>query len=94
MWEPIGPWAHGPRGPWAQPCARPLGAALGLALSLGVAWLRKGESTAQGIRIIYGGSLKANNARPLMALADVDGGLIGGASLTSMDFIAIAESCP
>ena len=53
-----------------------------------------GEKSAQGIRIIYGGSLKANNARPLMALADVDGGLIGGASLTSMDFIAIAESCP
>ena len=53
-----------------------------------------GEKSAQGIRIIYGGSLKANNARPLMALADVDGGLIGGASLTSMEFIAIAESCP
>ena len=53
-----------------------------------------GEKSAQGIRIIYGGSLKANNAGPLMALADVDGGLIGGASLTAQEFIAIAESCP
>ena len=52
------------------------------------------EKSAQGIRIIYGGSLKANNAKSLMVLADVDGGLIGGASLTSMEFIAIAESCP
>ncbi len=52
------------------------------------------EKSAQGIRIIYGGSLKANNAKSLMVLGDVDGGLIGGASLTSMEFIAIAESCP
>ncbi len=53
-----------------------------------------GEKSAQRIRIIYGGSLKGNNAGPLMALADVDGGLIGGASLTARDFMAIAESCP
>ena len=52
-----------------------------------------GEGHALGIRIIYGGSLKPNNSRPLMSLADVDGGLIGGSSLNAADFIAIAETC-
>ena len=46
------------------------------------------------IRLLYGGSVKPSNAGELMALADVDGALVGGASLNSEDFWAIAESCP
>jgi triosephosphate isomerase (TIM) len=54
---------------------------------------RLGAGQAEGMRILYGGSMKAENARELLALADVDGGLIGGASLKSTDFWAIGESC-
>lgn len=48
---------------------------------------------ADGLRILYGGSMKPSNAKELLALADVDGGLIGGASLNVDDFWAIAQSC-
>ncbi len=41
--------------------------------------------------ILYGGSVKAENARALFAMPDVDGGLIGGASLVAEEFVAIAE---
>jgi triosephosphate isomerase len=44
------------------------------------------------LRILYGGSVKPANARELFAQADVDGGLIGGASLVADDFIAIARA--
>jgi triosephosphate isomerase len=44
-----------------------------------------------GLRILYGGSVKPGNAREILALADVDGALVGGASLKSQDFLAIAE---
>lgn len=54
---------------------------------------RLGGAVAEGLRILYGGSMKPGNARELLALADVDGGLIGGASLDAGDFLAIAESC-
>jgi len=53
-----------------------------------------GDDEAAGVRLLYGGSMKPANALELLALADVDGGLIGGASLTVEDFWAIAESCP
>jgi triosephosphate isomerase len=43
-------------------------------------------------RILYGGSVKAQNARALFAMPDVDGGLIGGASLVAEDFLAIVEA--
>jgi triosephosphate isomerase len=43
-------------------------------------------------RILYGGSVKADNAAELFALPDVDGGLIGGASLVAGDFLAIAKA--
>jgi triosephosphate isomerase (TIM) len=46
--------------------------------------------SAQGIRILYGGSLKPSNARELMAVANVDGALVGGASLNPKEFLAIA----
>jgi triosephosphate isomerase (TIM) len=51
-----------------------------------------GEGTK--IRILYGGSVKPSNARELMAVANVNGALIGGASLKAIDFLAIAGDCP
>jgi triosephosphate isomerase len=44
---------------------------------------------ASSVRILYGGSVKAGNARELFAMPDVDGGLIGGASLKAEEFVAI-----
>ncbi len=44
----------------------------------------------QGVRILYGGSVKPSNASELMAIINVDGALVGGASLTARDFMAIA----
>jgi triosephosphate isomerase (TIM) len=54
---------------------------------------RLGGAAAQALRILYGGSMKPSNAKELLALSDVDGGLIGGASLKVDDFWAIAQSC-
>ena len=45
------------------------------------------------IRILYGGSVKPSNAAELMAVANVNGALIGGASLKASDFLAIAAGC-
>jgi len=45
-----------------------------------------------GIRILYGGSVKAANAAEIFSVADVDGALVGGASLTAADFIPIVEA--
>ena len=42
------------------------------------------------MRILYGGSVKPANAAELMAVANVDGALVGGASLTAKDFLGIA----
>jgi triosephosphate isomerase len=52
-----------------------------------------GAEEAVGVRVLYGGSMKPENARDLLTLEDVDGGLIGGASLTAEGFWAIAQSC-
>src|SRR6202521_651034 len=46
------------------------------------------------IRILYGGSVKTSNATELMAVSNVNGALVGGASLKAADFLAIARSCP
>ncbi|MBL9030658.1 MAG: triose-phosphate isomerase [Phycisphaerae bacterium] len=51
-----------------------------------------GNDAASRIRIMYGGSVKASNARELFAQADVDGGLIGGASLKATEFVAIVKA--
>jgi triosephosphate isomerase len=51
-----------------------------------------GEEVAGKISILYGGSCKPSNAREIFAGEDVDGGLIGGASLNAGDFMAIANS--
>jgi triosephosphate isomerase len=50
-----------------------------------------GDDTASAIRIQYGGSMKPTNAAELMSMPDVDGGLVGGASLKAEDFVAIIE---
>lgn len=47
---------------------------------------------ADGLRILYGGSMKAANAAELMAQPDIDGGLIGGASLVAGEFLAICSA--
>jgi triosephosphate isomerase len=43
------------------------------------------------VSILYGGSVKGSNAEELFSMQDIDGGLIGGASLTSEDFLAICK---
>ena len=50
------------------------------------------QGVADGVRIQYGGSMKPGNAADLLAQADIDGGLIGGASLKADDFAAIIEA--
>ena len=47
---------------------------------------------AEGVQILYGGSMKGDNAAGLLAQPDIDGGLIGGASLQAGDFLAIAQA--
>ena len=64
----------------------------------GVHWILRDHLAAQdaavagSIRIIYGGSVKADNAKALFLQADIDGGLVGGASLKAEEFISICKS--
>jgi triosephosphate isomerase len=56
----------------------------------------RNAEAADGVAILYGGSMKPDNARELLAQPDIDGGLIGGAALKAQDFLAIihaAEHC-
>ena len=57
-------------------------------------WLaaRYNSGHSEGMRILYGGSVKADNALELMSQADVDGALVGGASLKADSFLAIVEA--
>ena len=55
---------------------------------------RFGGPAAAGIRVLYGGSVKAANAAELFAMPDVDGGLVGGASLVAEEFVGIVRSAP
>ena len=50
---------------------------------------RFGTTTADGIRLLYGGSVKPSNASEIFAVSNVDGGLIGGASLKASDFLPV-----
>lgn len=50
-----------------------------------------GETAAEKIRIQYGGSMNPKNASELMSMSDIDGGLIGGASLKAEDFAAVVN---
>lgn len=52
----------------------------------------KDATVAEKVRIQYGGSMNAANATELLAMADIDGGLIGGASLKAEDFLAICKA--
>lgn len=54
--------------------------------------LRARGAAADEVRILYGGSVKPGNATELLALPDVDGALVGGASLDAEDFAAIVEA--
>ena len=54
--------------------------------------VRHDATIANSLRILYGGSVKPANAAELFAQADVDGGLIGGASLVAADFLKICEA--
>ena len=56
------------------------------------AQLKAATSHADAMKILYGGSMKPDNAATLMAQPDIDGGLIGGASLKAADFIAICRA--
>ncbi|HEB63954.1 MAG TPA: triose-phosphate isomerase [Chloroflexi bacterium] len=51
-----------------------------------------GAETAQGVRVLYGGSVKPGNAAPFFAKPDIDGALVGGASLKADAFLAIAQA--
>ena len=52
-----------------------------------------GADTADAIRILYGGSMKPANVEGLIAMEDIDGGLIGGAALKVDDFVKLVEAC-
>jgi triosephosphate isomerase len=52
-----------------------------------------GQGEADRVQILYGGSVKPSNAKELLAVANVDGALVGGASLKADDFLAIARAC-
>jgi triosephosphate isomerase (TIM) len=54
--------------------------------------VRRFGAAGEGVRILYGGSVKPANAKELMAVADVDGALVGGASLKADEFLAIAAA--
>ncbi len=54
--------------------------------------VEKSAEVAEGVRILYGGSMKPGNAKELIGKPDIDGGLIGGASLQAEDFLGICTA--
>ena len=55
-------------------------------------WDLFGEETAESMRVLYGGSMNEGNAALLLAEADIDGGLIGGAALKASSFLEIVKA--
>ncbi|RAD71618.1 triose-phosphate isomerase, partial [Burkholderia multivorans] len=57
-------------------------------------WLREiyGDSLAESTRILYGGSVKTDNVADILISDDVDGALVGGASLSGPDFAALCKA--
>ncbi|MBY6005640.1 triose-phosphate isomerase [Salipiger bermudensis] len=53
---------------------------------------RFGEGVGRSVRLLYGGSVKASNAEEIFAVSNVDGALVGGASLKAADFVPIIEA--
>ena len=54
--------------------------------------LERAVRDAKAVPLLYGGSVKADNAKSLFAMPDIDGGLVGGASLKAAEFLAIAAA--
>lgn len=54
--------------------------------------IAKDSTAGEAVQILYGGSMKPDNARDLLSMQDIDGGLIGGASLKASDFLAIIKA--
>jgi triosephosphate isomerase len=54
---------------------------------------RRWGAAGEAMRILYGGSVKPENAREIMAVANVDGALVGGASLKAEEFVAVIAAC-
>ena len=52
-----------------------------------------GDAVAEGMRILYGGSMNPGNVKALLAMEDIDGGLVGGASLDATSFTQMIEAC-
>jgi triosephosphate isomerase len=52
-----------------------------------------GEETARAVRIQYGGSVKPENIKELISQEDVDGALVGGASLKADSFVSLVKNC-
>ena len=52
--------------------------------------VKRGKAAGEAVRILYGGSVKPANAKELLSVANVNGALVGGASLKSDDFLGIA----
>ena len=52
----------------------------------------KSPAAAESVRILYGGSMKSDNAKELLMMPDIDGGLVGGASLKAEEFLAIIKA--
>ena len=52
-----------------------------------------GQESADAMRVLYGGSMKPANVESLLAMEDIDGGLVGGASLKAEDFAQLVEAC-
>ena len=50
------------------------------------------RATAESVQILYGGSVKGDNAAPLFSMPDIDGGLVGGASLDADEFVKICQA--
>ncbi len=78
---------------WAIGTGRSASAAQAEEVHAGIrAWLVGQGVEAHGVRILYGGSVKPDNASELFSMPNVDGGLIGGASLVARDFMAICRA--
>jgi triosephosphate isomerase len=61
-------------------------------LALRAKLAEKNPAAAAEVKILHGGSMKPDNAAELLAMPDIDGGLIGGAALKALDFLAIVAA--